>query len=901
MSRKPLRRQGIMDNLYSEKIIGKRFRDIWPYIFFAASVLLMVVFLTKSRYFYGSTTDWDVQHTVIPDHMRQMFYDTGVLFPQFDPNMGAGQNMYYLAYYGFMSPVMMFSYLLPMVSMKTYIEWSSVISVIASICLVYRWLRSKAGFMSALFAALMFEFAVPLTFHSHRHVMFIVYMPFLMLAFMGADRFLRGRSPLLLMTGIVLMIFTSFYFSVGGLISLAFYMLVEYVRMRESRGLDVGSADMIKKAAGAALALVIAVMTSAILLLPELAAIKGNRIENNVSYTWADLLLPDPTVAGPFYGTSTMGLTAAFAAAVILCILSGKRWERMLGVFLAVISCENIFVYLLNGKIYLDGKVLIPFLPLAALALESFAVKLREEEFNFPLLAVISAALCVFIFLRADGEETWIRLMFAVDMAFTVLMAAAARYGRRAEGPLTAFVLTAALVCFSSNAEENLVSRTGRMESDLLTEEYLSGCAQNMDGSLYRTGNLYYPYDSVNRVMNSGYLSTTDYLSVSSSKYAAFSSDALYADEPSRNSMIKRQTGGLLMNLFMGNKYMIAMDQPCAGYEQTAERNGVSLWKNDAAYPLAYVTHSTMSTADYLKLDRPDRAAAMMTSAISDRVHTSSDIPRAKEVKTSGFYDFLDSSGKLIPAKKLASGWYELDLMSDRKEYVKLDKKQKNKVLLVSLKVDNGSLAEVKDLLPGEGPADMKITVNGITNTLTAPISRYYNGNERFEFAVSSDDPIKSLGVTFSEGNYKISDFKVYALDINDIISARESLDGFVQVSDSGGKAVYPADPAEGVILDGKVDAKGDGYFVATIPYDDNFTFYVDGKKTDFFLTDGAFMGFPLSSGEHDIKAVYHNSAADKGAALSAAGLALMISWSVVHMVRAKRKMKDSGVNENDQ
>ena len=894
----------IMHSGKSGENIKTRLRGLWPYTFFVVSVLTVVMVLTKDEFFYGSSLDWNVQHIVVPDHLRQIFYNTGVLFPQFDPDIGGGQNMYFLAYYGYMSPVILFSYLLPWVSMRTYIECAAVISVIASVCLVYRWFRQKCSFTSAMFAALMFEFAVPLIFHSHRQIMFVIYMPFLVLAFIGADRYLRGKSPLLMMISVVFVIFTSFYFSVGGIIALAFYLLIEYVKIREESGLKIGTSEMLKKALRAACAVTVSIMTAGVLLIPELAAIRGNRCANNASYSLYDLLIPNPAEGGPFYGSSTMGMTAAFAVAVIVCMISRKHWQRFLGILLAVISCENIFVYALNGNMYLDGKVMIPFLPLAAYAFAAFSEKLRRHDLNFPAVAVLSAALCVLVFVQS--EESWMPKMLAIDTSFTLVMVALSQYSGGRNGALTVMVLIAALVSFSASSDDSFVSKYDGLDDDLKIETSLAEYARTIDGSLYRTGNLYNSAYTVDRIFYSGCLSSTNYLSVSNSHYLDFSSDALYADQASRNSMIKYQQKSLLMNMVMGNKYMISSGSPGTGYLQVAEKGGVSLWVNRYAWPMAFVTHNTMNTSDYASLNRAEQAAALMTHAVSDAVKTTSDAPSVKNVKTDGFYDFIDTSDRDIEAKKISDTEYDLNVSAAQKETVTFRKPQKNKVLLVSMNVDNGDpkTGSEADFCVND-TATTEIIVNGIKNKLSNPTWKYYNGNQRFEYVVTSDSPIKTLSVTFGKGRYKVSDFEVYSLDIDDIIAAEESFDGFEQVSDSSGNVVYPADLSKGVILNGKVTADGDGYFMTTIPYDENFTFYVDGKETKYYLTDGAFMGFPLSSGEHTIRAVYRNGAAYTGAAVSAAGTAIIILWAAIHALRVRRKNNgektDNGVNKSDQ
>ena len=87
-------------------------------IVLSAVFLLTVLAVTRLRYAYGSALDWCSQHYVFPDYFRNLFYETGELFPEFAPHIGAGENIYYFSYYGLFSPAVMLSYLLPYVDMK---------------------------------------------------------------------------------------------------------------------------------------------------------------------------------------------------------------------------------------------------------------------------------------------------------------------------------------------------------------------------------------------------------------------------------------------------------------------------------------------------------------------------------------------------------------------------------------------------------------------------------------------------------------------------------------------------------------------------------------------------------------------------------------------------------------
>ena len=49
---------------------------------------------------WGSVTDWSCQHFAVPEYLRMRFYETHDIFPDFAMQLGAGQNIYNLSYYG---------------------------------------------------------------------------------------------------------------------------------------------------------------------------------------------------------------------------------------------------------------------------------------------------------------------------------------------------------------------------------------------------------------------------------------------------------------------------------------------------------------------------------------------------------------------------------------------------------------------------------------------------------------------------------------------------------------------------------------------------------------------------------------------------------------------------------
>ena len=99
------------------KLKNENRKDLLAYILLIAFAATIIAFVHKQGFLYGSQIDWINQHSVIPEYFRQKFYATGNLFPDFAMNLGAGQNIYTLSYYGMFNPIILISYLLPGVKM----------------------------------------------------------------------------------------------------------------------------------------------------------------------------------------------------------------------------------------------------------------------------------------------------------------------------------------------------------------------------------------------------------------------------------------------------------------------------------------------------------------------------------------------------------------------------------------------------------------------------------------------------------------------------------------------------------------------------------------------------------------------------------------------------------------
>ena len=88
-------------------------------------------------------------------------------------------------------------------------------------------------------------------------------------------------------------------------------------------------------------------------------------------------------------------------------------------------------------------------------------------------------------------------------------------------------------------------------------------------------------------------------------------------------------------------------------------------------------------------------------------------------------------------------------------------------------------------------------------------------------------------------------------------------------------QSVFQADhnQTKGNQIAGNINISKAGYFITSIPYDKNFTAYIDEKQTAIEKVNTTFLGFPIKAGKHHIVILYHASGVQVGRFLSLFGL----------------------------
>ncbi len=791
-------------------------------LFLLLGLFAIILFLTtRFNYIYGSKVDWESQHWAFPEYFRNLFYSSHSLFPNFAFNIGAGQNIYYFAYYGLLSPIIFISYLLPFVKMVDYIMVSSICIVIITYILFYYFLR-KNNFSSniAFFATLIFLCASPLIFHSHRHIMFVSFLPMLLLGLLGVDRYFEKDKKFLLTFSSFLMIMTSYYYSVGGLIVIAIYGIYKYLSVTKK----VTFKNFIKAGLKFCIPIVTAIMMSGILLLPTIGALTS-RTDKIVDKPLTEYLIPSVNLEDFLYSPYSLGLTAIVIFALVSLFWSKKKQDRFLFWVLTIITIFPVFVYMLNGKLYLDPKCLIPFLPLYCLVIAKFIKDLNKNKYNLRFSLIIILIICILAFL---GTERLIAIAFIIDSILLTLFLYLSKKKQKSIY-LIYIVILSTIICAGINLSDELITKKEYKDSFNENKTEMIDDITIEDDSYYRFNNQLNRLATVNEIYNNKYYSTALYSSTFNKYYNKFYYDIFNVEAPYRNTSVTSANNNLLFDSFMGVKYVMSDSTPSIYHELISEGKKANVYLNKNALPLGYASANIYNEQDFYKAGYPYYLDSLFNGIVTNDKSTKKIESKIKKINL----DLETISEKNI--KITEDDHYVVKSKENGYAKYKIKNMPENSMLLIRFNL-------LKE--PSCKDGDIYITINGVKNKLTCKEWKYANKNTTFDYLISDEKKIEDLEIEFSKGKFEIENIKTFVLNYDDI----KYQDNFDELK---------INKIKGDTLQGTIDVRNDGYFAMTIPYDNGFRAYVDGNEVGVARVNTSFIGFPIEKGQHTIRIVY--------------------------------------------
>ena len=897
----------------------QQWKQLLPYILLALLSVGACWFFAGRYGIFGAKVDWISQHSVIPELFRQQFYDTGNFFPDFTLQAGGGQNIYNFAYYGLYSPAILLSYLFPFVSMSDYIMAVSVESLALSVMLLHYWL-SRRGFNRKICfgVSLLFLLAGPMIVQSYSQIMFVNYMPWLLLSFLGADRYLdfvkiireeaklhpvrEGvRAHTILIIGVWGMILTSFYFSIGGMLALAVYGLCRYIKMEEkAEGVTKVTVwrDFIKAAAGYVFSMGISVLLSGILLVPTTYSLmQGNHIQSG--YTWKDLLFPKMPVKELFYQSYGVGLTTLLLTVLLTGLFYRKWQERLLSQISLVLLAIPAFAWVLNGGLYIRGKVWIPFLPLFCYMIAIYIKKQTEKQVNVKISAAAYLVTLLFVW-HADTKYSFILLaegiaLLVFYLAFCYLVVCRKKKGQELWllVPSVCFLAVFFTVCMPNKTRvlepefyKTVTNRSySRLEQKIEKKMAKAVKKANGDSGMYRieeVGNSRFKAADLNRIRGRKQYLSSIYSSAYSTEYQNFRKDTFGVEQPFRNLMMQSVSENPEFRFLMGVRYILS-EKNVPRYRKIMQDGKVAVYENKEVLPMAYVTDQTISDREYDSLKYPYNQTVFEKAVVVQ----GKEAQAVQSIKSEGIKDRQIHN---VTAQSVKAGTKEVQnvTIGDKKkdDIEKLNisgsfwkirtRKQTQKEITFGRKAKEGEVLyvrfQVKNHRCGK---DVAAWLNGVRNKLTAKTHIYYNGNTMFTYAVALNKGEEKAKLLLDSGDYDVKNVEAYMGQTEQTFSYHTFQTDWKRT--------------KGNRIEGTVKGMADGCFVTSVPYDKGFTVKVDGHTVKTEKVNKAFLGFRIGAGTHRVKITYHSPGKRAGMLVSFVGIFLFAGWMALISLQIKR------------
>ena len=604
---------------------NEKIKDIIAISIYILTFLLIYFILTKDGNFFASTTDFKTQHYMIPEYFRQLFYDTKDFLPDFALNLGSGSNIYYFSYYGLLNPIVLISYLFPNIPMLNYLITATCITTLSAIILFYFFLKKhKFNYKTRFITAFLFLTAAPIIFHTHRHIMFVNYLPFLILGLFGIDRCFEKKNITLLVISVTLIVLTSYYFSISSLIVLFIYYIYRFIKEKRN--------NFIKTSIKMSIPFILGIMISAYLTIPTLYALLNGRNDNSEVINFLELFKPSNYL---LYGNYELGFTLITLIGILYILIFNKKKEnKFLAGISLLVGTIPLFNYILNLGLYINAKTLIPFVPLVLLVTAEFLSILFKNKLNIKQILLI-----------------------------------------------TYIITSSTYICIRINQNDELIKlKDINNKKYKTTIELINNITKN-DNSFYRINNQVYKKEMMNKVNNIDEYKTTMYSSTYNNIYRDFYYNLLNNNNGLRNNLMISASDNLISQILLNEKYIITKNELNDNYKLINEKNGIKVYENLNVLPIGYATDNLIDEENYKKLNYPTNILTLLDTVVTEKDNTKEDIKNIKPVKID--YKIIDKKNLDI---KISNNQIIMLADKDASITVKLNNNIKNKLMFLDFK-----------------------------------------------------------------------------------------------------------------------------------------------------------------------------------------------------------------------
>ncbi len=822
-------------------------------ILFTVSCIFIIL---PSHSIFGSEGDWFSQHAAIAEQFRTIFYETGQIFPDYSL-LGSGSNIYDFSYYGFLRPDILFSFLLPKISLSYIISAYAILELIVGNVLCYFWLNKQlTSPFFAFLGGILYACAVCF-YQAHHQIMFVNYMPFLLLALFGIEHLIEKGKISLFIISLFLVYLHSYYFAPAILAVVLLYFIHNlYFEKRlplnkESSLMELPFSKSYRRKCWYQLisSIILSIGMAAILLLPTALDLLSTQKDAGTPASLTKILSIQSSFEALLYHPYGCGLTILCLYTLFLSIR--RKSTRITAIILILCLTVNIFSYILSGFLYVRYKVLIPFVPLLVLLCartlqEIFTGKEKHHfvcalcclipipfsDYPFAMLLDVVALTLTFllIYLKGKNMPSIYLLLCLFPVAASIMIGQREQYISISDNRQTIF----------SREELNVLKLDKNYRFEVLTE----------------------PYANVNTQTLQGIGRTNMYSSVTDKNYADFFYQTMRNPIRIRNQVALMTDANPFFSYLMGIRYIQtnASHLPW-GYHPMTEKNNIVIAENNKVLPIAYTSTKWMSQKEYEKLDFPYSLEALTNYTIADvppaiQKITPSSI-RAKPKTEISAQTFLETS-KITPVSSDNLQALKIEeILKEQKDTITytsselkdtmnfhLTVKQKTQITIPLAKAFHDKILICSFTVNAPTRNEVTIDINNIRNKLSGKNAPYPNHNHLFTYLLSSNDTITELEITLFPGDYILSNFQFWTMNTANFGNSS------IQAATSDNKT-------KTAMFTGSVSLEENGYFVTSFPFRKGYKAYANGKEIPICQVNQDFVGISLQAGTYKIELYY--------------------------------------------
>ena len=931
----------------AEKFFGSYFFR-YTAIYLVLSAIIFTQFL-----FFRKSLVWDpdgiAQHytgfVYYGVYLRKIFKSLlagHLVIPQFDLSIGMGNDIFTsLHYYGIGDPLNLISALVPSkyaafaFSLLTYLRY--YLAGLAFVLLAKYKKQSKTG---ACAGAMIYIFSAYAMYMTLRHPSFINPLIYFPLIILGGEMMFDGKRPYLFIISVCLAAVSGFYFFyVISIFTILYVFLRIFFAYPKDKLLKGFFQALFKFGGSYLLGMIMAAVTLLPMIITVLFSNRGS-VQHALNPFYASEYYKE--FIGAFMGyvqldcNVYMGFTAAGAAAVVLLFMQKKKHGFLKAAFITatLLMMFPICSKVINGFSYVCNRWSWIYGLIAAYAFTVSISEIKKITFKKSVVLCATAAVTTIIISlvpNARIKENYVSCALFAFFAIACLIYSALPYVEKTDTKKAAKVAKAALCMIAAagvifNSLFIYDYNHARLSTTFLTmgqANRFSGSnsyktiteMQNSDSAVERYSGNDIALEQMNNSMISGAYSAMGYLSLMDSNTNNFQQEMglVY-----NNFSVLNDSGAdpyiyALENIKYNVAYDVTKNESAIGSESLATLKNISsdrtynsqVYENKDYIPFGFTYENVISQSEYSSLSPVQKREALLQAAVlndtdeyvnSDLSSISTEVykPEYKTVlpengciiKDNTIYS--QNSGTEIHLKTSVPEGYQTYIQFNNLNYTSLSGMQLKKIIspdaynkLTTYERRKISYNE-KNFEPSTYASAIVSSDSGARTSfsISTPKHDYYSGINDFTVNLG-DKPIKDITLRVGSGAYAYDSIEIicipktnYKANLNAL--AEEHLEELnIAVNE----------------ISGSIKLESNKVLFLSIPYNENWTAYVDGEETAICKANTGFCAIPLKAGEHKIVLKYKNKQLKLSSTVSVVGFAgFAVTVAAVEISRKKKK-----------